>query len=61
MEAACAAALKDGVFSSDVIINILARTREPDPPPVILTPAALTLDHVPRADCGRYDALRRAG
>ena len=61
VEAACAAALKDGVFSSDVIINILARTREPDPPPVILTPAALTLDHVPRADCGRYDALRRAG
>jgi transposase len=61
VEAACAAALKDGVFSSDVIINILARAREPDPPPVILTPAALRLDHVPRADCGRYDALRRAG
>jgi transposase len=60
VEAACAAALQDGVFSSDVIINILARAREPDPPPAILTPASLRLDHIPQADCGRYDALRRA-
>ena len=37
VEAACAAALKDGVFSSDVILNILARAREPEPPPPILT------------------------
>jgi hypothetical protein len=60
VEAACAAALQDGVFSSDVIINILARAREPDPPPAILTPASLRLDHIPQADCGRYDALWRA-
>ena len=29
VEAACAEALRDGVHSSDVIINILARRREP--------------------------------
>src|SRR4029450_323708 len=31
VEAACAEALHDGVHSSDVIINILARRREPAP------------------------------
>ena len=61
VEAACAAAIKDGVFSSDVILNILARAREPEPPPTVLTPMSLALGHVPLADCGRYDGLRRAG
>jgi hypothetical protein len=61
VEAACAAAAKDGVFSSDVILNILARAREPEPPPTVLTPTSLALGYAPLADCGRYDGLRRAG
>ncbi|HVM23115.1 MAG TPA: IS21 family transposase [Sphingomicrobium sp.] len=61
VEAACAAALADGVHSADVILNILSRRREPDPVPTILTPEALQLRHLPVADCARYDQLRRAG
>jgi transposase len=60
VEAACAEALRDGVHSSDVIINILARRREPAAPITILTPDALRLRHEPAADCARYDSLRRA-
>ena len=60
VEAACAEALHDGVHSSDVIINILARRREPAPAITILTPDALRLRHEPAADCARYDSLRRA-
>jgi len=48
-----------GVHSADVILNILARRREPPPPPPIHTPEALTLRHMPVADCARYDQLRR--
>ena len=59
VEAACAAALKDGVFSSDVILNLLARSRAPAPPMTIMTPDALRLIDAPRADCNRYDDLRR--
>ena len=60
VEAACAAALRQGVHSSDVILNILARLRQPAPPLTILTPDALRLRHEPAADCARYDSLRRA-
>ena len=60
VEAACAEALRGGVYSSDVIINILARRREPAAPITILTPDALRLRHEPAADCARYDSLRRA-
>jgi len=59
VEAACAEALAHGVHSADVVLNILARQRDPTPPPTILTPAALTLRHAPLADCARYDNLRR--
>jgi hypothetical protein len=48
------------VDSSDVILNILARLRQPAPPLTILTPDALRLRHEPAADCARYDSLRRA-
>jgi hypothetical protein len=61
VEAACAEALADGVHSADVILNILARQRDPGPAVTILTPAALRLRHAPIADCARYDRLRRAG
>ena len=43
VEAACAEALAHGVHSADVVLNILARQREPAPPANIMTPAALTL------------------
>jgi transposase len=59
VEAACAEAISHGVHSADVVLNILARQRDPGPPITILTPAALTLRHEPIADCARYDNLRR--
>lgn len=60
VEGACAEALRSGVHSSDVILNILARRREPAAAVSILTPDALRLRHEPAADCARYDSLRRA-
>jgi transposase len=59
VDAACAEALAEGVNSADVILNILARARDPAPALTIMTPAALTLTHAPQADCHRYDSLRR--
>jgi transposase len=61
VEAACAEALAASVHSSDVVINILARRREPTATVTLFTPEALRLRHEPVADCARYDRLRRAG
>lgn len=58
--AACGEALAESVHSADVILNILARRRDPLPIATIATPASLTLQHAPIADCARYDQLRRA-
>jgi hypothetical protein len=52
------AALRVEPTSDDVILNILARRREPPRPLAIVTPEDLALRHPPRADCGRYDSLR---
>src|ERR1700723_1361111 len=60
VEAACLQALSEGVHSADVVINILARQRDPGPAATILTPNALGLRHAPTADCARYDQLRSA-
>jgi hypothetical protein len=60
VEAACQEALREGVLPADVVINILARHREPAPPATIMTPDARRLRHAPVADCTRYDSLRRA-
>jgi transposase len=60
VEAACAEALGEGVHSADVILNVLARAREPTRTITIMTPDALRLHHEPAADCARYDNLRRA-
>lgn len=60
VEAACAEALREGVHSADVVLNILARRRDPAPPVTVLTPDALRLRHEPAADCARYDRLRRS-
>ena len=59
VEAACAEALSQGVHSSCVILNILARKKDPGPPATVATPEALQLKHAPAADCARYDSLRR--
>lgn len=59
VEAACREALDQGVHSAPVVINILARRRDPSPQPLLLTTTALRLTHEPVADCARYDSLRR--
>jgi transposase len=58
VEAACNEALEQGVHSADVILNILARKRDPTPAITIMAPDALKLRHVPLANCARYDSLR---
>jgi len=60
VESACAQALSESVHSADVILNILARQRDPGPAATIMTPDALKLRHAPIADCARYDQLRSA-
>ena len=60
VEAACQEALREGVHSADVVLNILARQREPTAAVTVITPDALRLQHEPEADCARYDGLRRA-
>jgi hypothetical protein len=60
VEAACAEALAEGVHSASVILNILARKKDPGPAVTIMTPEALQLRHAPLADCSRYDSLRSA-
>ena len=61
VEAACAEALGCGACSADVVLNILARRRQPAPASDIPTPEGLQLRHQPVADCQRYDSLRGAG
>lgn len=58
VEAAVREALMTGAASDDVILNILARRREPPRPLTIAAPEELALRHPPRADCNRYDSLR---
>src|SRR6516164_1605573 len=60
VDAACLQALSEGVHSADVVINILARQRDPGPAATIMTPDALRLRHAPIANCARYDSLRSA-
>ncbi len=54
--AACRQALDEGPCGKDVILTILARRRDPAPPPLL--PTAPTLAIEPLADCARYDRLR---
>jgi len=59
VEAACVEALSHKVHCAGVVLNILARHREPPPPLTITTPDALRLACEPAANCERYDSLRR--
>lgn len=58
VEAACREALEDGLYSADVVLNILSRRRAASAPALLAIPDHLTLHHMPLADCGRYDSLR---
>jgi hypothetical protein len=58
VEAACQEALDHGVSSAAVILNILARRRDPAPGTILSIPQALKLALEPIADCARYDSLR---
>jgi transposase len=58
VEAAAREALAAGTASDDVILNILARRREPPRPLAIVTPESLALRDPPQANCSRYDSLR---
>lgn len=54
VQKACDEALSQGVHCADVILNILSRRRDPEPPPLRL----LRLTHEPVADCARHDLAR---
>jgi hypothetical protein len=58
VEAACLEALEAKLCSRDVVLNLLARRRQPPAPPPVATPVRLALALEPTADCGRYDGLR---
>ena len=58
VKAACGEALDSGTCSADVVLNLLARRRDPKPCEPIETPQSLRLRHPPMADCQRYDRLR---
>jgi transposase len=60
VESACAEALEAGLASADVILNALSRRQQsPATPEPVATPERLKLTLPPRADCARYDMLRR--
>ena len=58
VEAACAESLSANIASADVILNALARRKQPEATAPIATPDRLTLSQPPLADCARYDGLR---
>jgi transposase len=59
VEAACREALASHGVSADVVLTLLARTRDSVPAAPIGVPAALQLVDEPRADCCRYNQLLR--
>ena len=59
VEAACSKALNAGVFSKEVVLNLLNRGREDAEADPIDPPEHLILKQPPIADCQRYDRLRQ--
>jgi len=51
VEAGCAEALSHNAHAAGVVLNILARHKEPPPPLTITTPDALKLACEPEASC----------
>ena len=60
VESACTEALAGGARGADVVLNILARQRQPAPPTPIPPPTDLCPRLEPTADCHRYDRLKEA-
>jgi transposase len=58
VEAATREALDAGTASDEVILNILARYREPQAERPLDVVVDLKLNHPPIADCARYDTVR---
>jgi transposase len=58
VEAACLEALEAQLCGRDVVLNLLARRRQPPAPEAVATPARLALTAPPVANCERYDRLR---
>jgi hypothetical protein len=58
VEAAIREALDSGAVSDEVILNILARYRDPPSARPLDVAADLKLSHPPIADCARYDTVR---
>ena len=56
VEVASAEALAAGPCTSAIILNILARHRQPAPTPPVATPETLALTIAPAADCARTTA-----
>jgi hypothetical protein len=59
VEAACSKALNTGLFSKEVVLNLLNRGREDTVADPIDPPDHLILKQPPIADCQRYDRLRQ--
>ena len=60
--AACAQALQDQTVSRDVVLNLLARSRDEPPAPEVMVPPHVPLLLIPPlANCGRYDDLLTGG
>ena len=58
VEAAIREALDSGAVSDEVILNILARYRDPPSERPLDVIVDLKLNHPPIADCARYDTVR---
>lgn len=58
VEAVCLEALGAKLCGRDVVLNLLARRRQPPAPEAVATPARLALTAPPVANCERYDRLR---
>jgi transposase len=56
---ACDQALLSGSATRDVVLNLLSRITQEPVPEDVETPAHLTLDEPPMADCARYDRFRK--
>ena len=59
VETACAEAIAHGIHSADVVLNILARQRDPQPAGDDPHAGCADVRQTPVADCARYDNLRR--
>lgn len=59
VEQACTQALSEGTVRGEVILNLVARSRDPLPVGNAQVPDCLSVSIEPTADCSRYDALRQ--